>query len=113
MDVVTILLGLLAPLVPIAALVYVVRHGPFRNRWWKGETVQGFGLTLGAIGFAAGFFGPLIVAPEANQGPLLGIFITGPGALALGLVWGMVRAARRERAEASQGSAEEGVTKPH
>lgn len=97
MDVVTILLGLLMPLVPIAALVYVVRHGPFRNRWWKGETVPGFGLTVGAIGFAAGFFGPLIFTPDANQGPLLGIFITGPGGLVLGLVWGVLRAARRER----------------
>ena len=31
-----------------------------------------------AIGFAGGFFGPMILAPEANQGPMLGIFITGP-----------------------------------
>jgi len=34
--------------------------------------------TLGAISFAAGFFGPIVLAPGANQGPLLGIFITGP-----------------------------------
>ena len=41
---------------------------------------------VGAIGFVIGFFGPLIWAPEANQGPLLGIFITGPlGFLAGGL----------------------------
>jgi hypothetical protein len=33
---------------------------------------------FGAIGFAAGFFGPMILSPDANQGPLLGIFITGP-----------------------------------
>lgn len=33
---------------------------------------------LGGIGFTAGFFGPLIFMPNANQGPLLGIFITGP-----------------------------------
>ncbi|HEY4366814.1 MAG TPA: hypothetical protein VGN07_06225 [Steroidobacteraceae bacterium] len=40
-------------------------------------------LMLGGIGFAAGFFGPIALNPEANQGPLLGIFITGPaGALA-------------------------------
>lgn len=38
---------------------------------------------LGSISFAAGFFGPMVLAPGANQGPLLGIFITGPlGALA-------------------------------
>lgn len=43
---------------------------------------------LGAIGFAAGFFGPIVVNPEANQGPLMGIFITGPGGAALGAAVG-------------------------
>jgi len=33
---------------------------------------------FGTIGFAVGFWGPIIFAPGANQGPLLGIFITGP-----------------------------------
>jgi len=42
-----------------------------------------FVLALGVTGFVAGFFGPIALNPEANQGPLLGIFITGPlGALA-------------------------------
>ena len=35
-------------------------------------------LVLGSIGFVGGFFGPIVFMPEANQGPLLGIFITGP-----------------------------------
>lgn len=39
---------------------------------------------LGGLGFIGGFFGPLIFAPEANQGPLLGIFITGPLGFVLG-----------------------------
>ncbi|RIL04441.1 MAG: hypothetical protein DCC71_14080 [Proteobacteria bacterium] len=47
-------------------------------------------LVLGAIGFVCGFFGPIALAPEANQGPLLGIFITGPGGFVLGLVVGVV-----------------------
>ena len=38
----------------------------------------------GAIGFVAGFFGPIVLTPEANQGPLLGIFITGPAGDLLG-----------------------------
>jgi hypothetical protein len=46
-------------------------------------------LILGGLGFAAGFFGPLIFTPEANQGPLLGIFITGPGGAALGFLVGI------------------------
>jgi hypothetical protein len=41
-------------------------------------------LILGAAGFAAGFFGPLIFAPDANQGPLVGILISGPGGALLG-----------------------------
>jgi uncharacterized YccA/Bax inhibitor family protein len=42
------------------------------------------GLVVGAIAFAIGFFGPLVWAPDANQGPLLGIFVTGP----IGFVFG-------------------------
>lgn len=48
-------------------------------------------LLLGAIGFALGFFGPLVWAPDANQGPLLGIFITGPGGFVVGLAYGLLR----------------------
>lgn len=32
-------------------------------------------IVTGAIGFLAGFVGPMIFAPGANQGPLLGIFL--------------------------------------
>jgi len=47
------------------------------------------GFVTGAIGFAIGFFGPLIWAPDSNQGPLLGIFVTGPAGFILGaaLAW--------------------------
>ena len=41
-------------------------------------------LITGAVGFSAGFFGPIVFAPGANQGPLLGIFITGPLGFLLG-----------------------------
>lgn len=47
-------------------------------------------LFLGAAGFAAGFFGPMLLVPEANQGPMLGIFITGPGGAVLGLALGIL-----------------------
>ena len=47
-------------------------------------------LILGAVGFFAGFLGPLTFSPDANQGPLLGIFITGPGGFLFGLVLGVV-----------------------
>ena len=45
---------------------------------------------VGTIGFIGGFFGPLIFAPEANQGPLLGLFITGPGGFLVGGIGGAV-----------------------
>jgi len=49
----------------------------------------------GAAGFCGGFFGPMIFAPEANQGPMLGLFITGPlgfiGGGAAGLAYALWR----------------------
>lgn len=53
---------------------------------------------LGSIGFIGGFFGPLIFAPEANQGPLLGIFITGPLGFLLGGIGGAIVGWWRNRA---------------
>lgn len=47
---------------------------------------------VGGVAFLLGFIGPMILAPGANQGPLLGIFVTGP----LGLVFGFVAAVLRE-----------------
>ena len=45
---------------------------------------------LGGTGFVAGFFGPIALNPEANQGPLLGMFITGPGGALGGLIVGLL-----------------------
>lgn len=47
-------------------------------------------LIVGGIGFTGGFFGPMIFAPDANQGPLLGLFITGPLGFLLGGVCGLI-----------------------
>jgi hypothetical protein len=47
-------------------------------------------LVVGGVGFLAGFVGPIVLRPDLPQGPLLGIFFTGPlGALA-GAVAGAV-----------------------
>ena len=54
-------------------------------------------IVLGAIGFCGGFFGPMIFAPEANQGPLLGLFITGPLGFLLGGLGGLVHWLARGR----------------
>lgn len=69
--------------------------------WRKSGNLRGGGLAshivmgaviVGAIGFIGGFFGPLIFTPDANQGPLLGLFLTGPlgficGAVVGGIWW--------------------------
>jgi len=41
---------------------------------------------VGGAGFLAGFVGPMVIDPDANQGPLVGIFLSGPSAFALGLL---------------------------
>jgi hypothetical protein len=46
------------------------------------------GCLIGGIGFLAGFLGPMLLVPDANQGPMLGIFITGPLGFLLGLFSG-------------------------
>jgi hypothetical protein len=53
------------------------------------------GLIGFAMGFAGGFFGPMIFKPQANQGPLLGIFFTGPLAFPLGLLGGLLYGRKR------------------
>ena len=56
-------------------------------------------MLVGGVAFAAGFFGPIVLAPDANQGPLLGIFITGPLGFAVGLALGLWREFRRAGAK--------------
>lgn len=62
-------------------------------------------IVFGGVGFVLGFFGPMILAPDANQGPMLGIFITGPlGALA-GAAYGLWHELRGTGAVATDAAA--------
>jgi uncharacterized membrane protein YeaQ/YmgE (transglycosylase-associated protein family) len=45
-------------------------------------------LLVGAIGFVIGYYGPVIFTPDSNQGPLIGIFVTGPGGAIVGAIIG-------------------------
>src|SRR5204863_564196 len=45
-------------------------------------------IVLGIVGLSTGFIGPIVLSPESNQGPLLGIFISGPAGTLLGAVLG-------------------------
>jgi hypothetical protein len=57
--------------------------------------VLGWAAGLGLVGFLAGFYGPLVLTPDANQGPLLGYLITGPAGVVVGAAVGLWREARR------------------
>lgn len=55
-----------------------------------------WGLVFGLVGFLGGFLGPIFLKPGANQGPLLGIFITGPLGVVIGCLFGAVRTWKRQ-----------------
>jgi hypothetical protein len=76
----------------ILLAVVLLNYGTFGERW-KGIVRRAVrpALIVGGIGFAAGFFGPMILKPEANQGPMLGIFITGPIGFLVGLIYGIFK----------------------
>ena len=61
-----------------------------RRPWLRGA-VRGAAWG-GIIGFAGGFFGPMLLG-GGNQGPMLGLFITGPGGVVLGALCGTAIAA--------------------
>lgn len=46
---------------------------------------------VGGIAFAVGFFGPMFwLKHNSPQGPMLGIFVTGPAGAVVGFVGGLV-----------------------
>ncbi len=61
------------------------------------------GLIVGGVAFLAGFIGPILLAPDANQGPLLGIFFTGPLGFVVGTAGGVIVAKLRRRKGQSDG----------
>lgn len=84
--------------VALAASIYVSRN--VWNGTAEGSTsvsvMAGLGAVIvGGLGFVLGFFGPMILAPGANQGPMLGLFITGPAGVVIGAIAGAVYAKRR------------------
>ena len=74
-------------LIALAVAWYVWRHTAFHKAGLVSSVVVG-ALTAGGIGFSVGFFGPLLLTPDSNQGPLLGIFLTGPLGFLIGAIGG-------------------------
>jgi len=64
-----------------------VTSRPAESRW---RAFRRWPLAVGATGFLCGYLGPIALAPDANQGPLLGLLITGPGGALLGVGLGAV-----------------------
>jgi hypothetical protein len=83
----------LAALISLVIAVYAGRLAWFRFVSFPDKLFSYIflgALICGAVGFVCGFFGPLIFTPDANQGPLLGIFITGPLGAIVGGVGGFI-----------------------
>lgn len=84
-------------LLALAAAV-LLHYGVLGPRWRERVRRALYpAFVAGGVGFALGFFGPMLLAPDANQGPMLGIFITGPLGFLGGLVWGIGRELVRRR----------------
>jgi len=64
------------------------------NRLRRSNLPSALPLARWCVAFLAGFVGPMVLRPDLPQGPLLGIFFTGPlGAIAgaiLGAVVGLL-----------------------
>ncbi len=52
-------------------------------------------LMLGGLGFIIGFLGPMVVAKDTGQGPLVGVFMTAPLGTILGAIGGYVIASKQ------------------
>lgn len=77
-------LDLLVPAVAALAVGAWAFRATGRRELGTVAVFLGGSVLFGVLGFTLGFFGPMLLAPGANQGPMLGIFITGPGGFILG-----------------------------
>ena len=71
-------------------VVGAFRQGPPGRRrtvaWW----CVTMSCTVGVVSFLVGFVGPILFSPDSPQGPLLGIFITGPLGAVAGAAVGVI-----------------------
>ncbi len=83
---------LIAFVASLASAIWAGRYMWRRTQDGGGVLTMTFGgaMIVGTAGFLFGFFGPMIWAPDANQGPLLGLLYTGPLGFLLGGVAGLI-----------------------
>ena len=92
---------------PVACLLFAGSVGWFVWRKLSDGDLSNIllgAVLFGSIGFVGGFFGPMLLTPQANLGPLLGIFITGPLGLVLGAIGGLIYSRAREKNKPKPGS---------
>jgi hypothetical protein len=58
-------------------------------------------VAIGLLTFLAGFYGPLYFGPESPQGPLFGIFISGPAGAVIGSIVGLLLSIHHVRRDAT------------
>jgi len=75
-----------------------------RNNMGLGLAVLSGALIFGGLGLSVGLLGPIIFASDANQGPLLGIFITGPLGCVVGAIIGYIYWSRHRQSGNGQNS---------
>jgi len=74
-------------LIAVCVAIFVWKKGGGINHNLATSILLG-GMIVGAIGFVVGFFGPMILYPQSNLGPLFGLFFTGPIGFLIGLIGG-------------------------
>ena len=79
--------NIISLLIAVALSVFVWKKTYITANGLVSYIIMG-GLIVGAMGFILGFFGPILFSLGGNQGPLLGIFLTGPLGFIIGLVGG-------------------------
>lgn len=75
-----------------AFLGEVMVGGSLVARWCRGTAAA-----VGLVAFLAGFIGPLLLWPDNNLGPLIGIFLTGPLGFVGGAIIGLCIGLAKER----------------
>ena len=91
-------LAVFAVVFGVAAVVLYTSRVRGREHY---QRVLFWGAALAAIGFIPGFVGPALLS-ESPQGPLLGIFITGPAGAAAGCFIGASRSIHLARQHETQ-----------
>jgi hypothetical protein len=87
---------LAAVLAAMAVARYVWLHTASVERSLVSSTIVG-ALITGGVAFCVGFFGAIVVMPDANLGPLLGMVVAVPLGLLAGAIGGAARWFMRRR----------------